>query len=63
MHIALVAASLDILGGHGVQANALMQGLRSDGYTVSFIPINPRFPAGLRWLPTESGNWSTIERT
>src|SRR5437773_2663983 len=50
MHIALVAASLDILGGHGVQANALMQSLRSDGYTVSFIPINPRFPAGLRWL-------------
>lgn len=46
----LVAASLDILGGHGVQARALIEGLRGDGYTVGFIPINPRFPRGLRWI-------------
>lgn len=50
MHIALVAASLDIIGGHGVQADSLVRGLREDGYTVSFVPINPRFPGGTNWL-------------
>ncbi len=48
--VALVAASLEILGGQGVQAQALVSGLANDGYTVRFIPINPRFPSGLRWL-------------
>lgn len=48
--IALVAASLDILGGQGVQARALVDALRADGYPVDFVPINPRFPRGLRWL-------------
>lgn len=48
--VALVAASLDILGGHGVQARALVEGLRGDGYAVDFVPINPSFPMGLRWL-------------
>ena len=48
--IALVAASLDILGGQGVQARALVDALRADGYPVTFVPINPRFPRGLRWL-------------
>lgn len=48
--IALVAASLDILGGQGVQAEALRKGLADEGYTVDFLPINPPFPRGLRWL-------------
>jgi glycosyltransferase involved in cell wall biosynthesis len=48
--IALVAASLDILGGQGVQARALVDALRADGYRVAFVPIDPRFPPGLRWL-------------
>jgi L-malate glycosyltransferase len=48
--VAIVAASLDILGGHGVQACALVEALRGDGYAVSFVPINPRFPAGLQWV-------------
>ena len=48
--IALVDASLDILGGQGVQARALVEALRADGYRVAFVPINPRFPRGLRWL-------------
>ena len=48
--IALVAASLDIVGGQGVQARLLVDRLRSDGYDVLFVPINPRFPPGLRWL-------------
>lgn len=49
--VAIVAASLDILGGQGVQARSLVDALSADGRTVSFIPIDPRFPrplAGLR---------------
>ncbi len=48
--VAVVAASLDILGGQGVQAFALGQGLRAEGHTVAFLPVNPRFPRGLRWV-------------
>lgn len=48
--IALVAASLDILGGQGVQARLLADALRNEGYEALFVPINPRFPRGLRWL-------------
>ena len=48
--IALVAASLDILGGQGVQAAALAASLRAEGAEVTFIPIDPRFPPSLRWL-------------
>ncbi len=48
--IAVVAPSLDILGGQGIQARTLFTELRNDGYSVKFIPINPRFPAGLQWL-------------
>jgi glycosyltransferase involved in cell wall biosynthesis len=46
----MVAASLDIFGGQSVQANALLQRLRKDGYRVSLIPINPDFPRPLRLL-------------
>lgn len=48
--VALIAADAEILGGHAIQARALMRGLRSEGYEVLFVPINPGFPAGLRWL-------------
>jgi len=48
--IAIVAASLDILGGQGVQANSLVDALQGDGYRATLLPINPPFPAGLRWL-------------
>ena len=48
--IALIAASLEILGGQGIQACAVTAGLRNDGYDVAFIPINPPFPPGLRWV-------------
>ncbi len=42
--IAIVAASLDILGGQGVQARSLVDCLTADGHSVTFMPINPRFP-------------------
>lgn len=48
--IALVVHTLEILGGQGIQARTLLEELRKEGYEVTFIPINPRFPAGLRWL-------------
>ncbi|PYN34291.1 MAG: glycosyl transferase family 1 [Candidatus Rokuibacteriota bacterium] len=50
MRIAVVAASLDILGGQSIQAQALCAGLRQAGYEVDFVPINPRFPRGLGWV-------------
>ena len=48
--IAVVAASLEIIGGQGVQARALAEGLRSEGYEVEFIPINPPFPPRVQWV-------------
>jgi L-malate glycosyltransferase len=48
--IAVVAASLEILGGQGVQACSLVEGLAKDGHEVRFIPVNPAFPRALRWL-------------
>src|SRR5690606_13276151 len=48
--IGLVAHSLDIIGGQGVQAKSLEQALLKEGFEVLFVPINPRFPIGLRWV-------------
>ena len=51
--IGVVAASLAILGGQGVQAAAQMRELGREGYPVEFVPINPGFPRPLarvrRW--------------
>jgi L-malate glycosyltransferase len=48
--VAIVAASLDILGGQGVQAQSLVQGFREDGHDATLLAVNPKFPPGLRWL-------------
>ena len=48
--IALVVASLEVVGGHGVQACTLLDHLREEGYPVSLVPIDPRYPRGLRWV-------------
>src|SRR5688500_3863502 len=50
MRVAVVAANLDILGGQGVQAQALVQSLCEDGVDATLVPINPRFPIGMRWM-------------
>jgi len=50
LRIAMIAASQDILGGQFVQAANLAAALRADGAEVHFIPVNPPFPAGLRWV-------------
>ena len=49
-HVAIVGTSLDILGGQGVQACRLIEGLEAAGIRVTFIPINPRFPRALGWV-------------
>ena len=46
----IVAPSLDIPGGQGVQAEALRTHLMREGYAVTLLPINSRFPRGLRFL-------------
>jgi L-malate glycosyltransferase len=48
--VAVVAASLDIMGGQGIQAAALSRHLLAEGYPVEFVPVNPRFPAWFRGL-------------
>ena len=48
--IALVAPSLESIGGQGTQAHTLATQLQKEGYAVSFIPIEPCFPPGLRWV-------------
>ena len=48
--IALVAPTLETLGGQGIQAHLLAEMLNRDGFRVLFVPINPRFPAALQWL-------------
>jgi L-malate glycosyltransferase len=48
--IAIVAASLDILGGQGVQAQALIDRLGGEGRPTYLLRINPRFPWGLGWV-------------
>ena len=50
MRVAVVAANLDILGGQGVQAQALVHSLCDDGVDATLVPINPRFPIGMRWM-------------
>lgn len=54
-HVAIIAASLDILGGQGVQARSLIEAMRADGNRVTFLPINPRFPRPLAGLRKYSG--------
>lgn len=48
--VALIAASPEMVGGQSVQAQALAGDLRKAGHEVSFIPIDVRFPRGLRWV-------------
>jgi glycosyltransferase involved in cell wall biosynthesis len=48
--IAIVAPSLDILGGQGVQAQALIERLRGEGRSVDVLRVNPPFPSGLGWV-------------
>ena len=48
--VALIAHTLESPGGQSVQARALAEGLRREGYDVVFVSTNPRFPTPLRGL-------------
>lgn len=51
IRVAVVVASIDILGGQAIQALRLMEGLRAEpGIEAELLPINPRLPKPLRWL-------------
>jgi glycosyltransferase involved in cell wall biosynthesis len=61
--IAIVAASIEILGGQGVQARALVEEMRADGHDVVFIPINPPFPRRLSWLRAYRGLRTVVNQS
>ena len=44
--VAIVAPSLEILGGQSVLARQMRDDLSTDGYRVTFVPVNPRL-----WRP------------
>src|SRR5262245_36352128 len=49
--VAIVAASLRILGGQAVQAQHMLEGWKDDaGIEAWLVPINPRPPALFSWL-------------
>lgn len=51
MRVCLVGPSLDILGGQAVQAQRLLERLRTvPSLDVDFLPVNPRLPGPLRAL-------------
>lgn len=51
VRVLLICASLDILGGQAVIARRLIDGFAHDAdIEIEFVPINPRLPAGLRWM-------------
>ena len=51
LRVAFVAPSLRYVGGQSVQADLLMQNWKDDpDVEASFIPVDPPFPHGLRWV-------------
>ncbi len=72
LRVAIVAPSLDILGGQAVQAQRLLQGWSHDPDVEAFlVPVNPRPPQllagarrvkGLRTLVTQALYWPSLLR-
>src|SRR3954463_187799 len=51
VRVAIVAPSLQILGGQAVQADRLIKSWRDDPDVDAWlVPVNPTPPAGLRWV-------------
>jgi L-malate glycosyltransferase len=51
LRVAIVAASLRYVGGQSVQADLLVRNWLNDAdVQAHFIPIDPTFPRGLRWM-------------
>jgi glycosyltransferase involved in cell wall biosynthesis len=50
LRVAIVAPSLDILGGQSIQADLLLRAWRGDPDVEAWlVPVNPPIPAPLRW--------------
>jgi glycosyltransferase involved in cell wall biosynthesis len=63
LRVAIVAPTLRYVGGQSVQADLLLQQWEHDPKVqASFIPVDPLFPAGLRWVGRVPG-FRTIVRT
>ena len=73
LRVAIVAPSIDILGGQAIQAQRLLRGWAGDPDIDAFlVPINPRPPRllapvrrvkGLRTLVTQAMYWPSLLRT
>jgi glycosyltransferase involved in cell wall biosynthesis len=51
LRVAIVAPTLHYVGGQSVQADLLLRYWAGDpDVQASFIPVDPQFPAGLRWV-------------
>ena len=48
--VAIVAASLEVVGGQSIEAALLAEALRADGYEITLVPQNPWLPKALRWV-------------
>ena len=63
LRVAIVAPSLRYVGGQSVQADLLLRYWHDDpDIHASFIPVDPEFPAGLRWVARIPG-LRTLVRT
>jgi glycosyltransferase involved in cell wall biosynthesis len=63
MRVAIIGPSLRYVGGQSVQADLLLRHWQNDpGVEASFIPVDPQFPAGLRWIAHVPG-LRTVART
>jgi glycosyltransferase involved in cell wall biosynthesis len=51
LRVAIIAASLRYVGGQSVQADLLLKRWAEDPrVSATFIPVDPQFPIGLRWV-------------
>jgi len=48
--VTIIAPGQETLGGQGIQAQALGAALAGEGHAVTHLPVNPRFPRGMRWV-------------
>lgn len=56
IRVAFVAPSLRYVGGQSVQADLLIKNWKNDpDVAATFIPVDPRFPLGLRWAERVPG--------
>ena len=63
LRVAIIGPSLRYVGGQSVQADLLLRYWQDDPEVeASFIPVDPQFPAGLRWIARIPG-LRTLART